>query len=203
MFISFEGTEGVGKTTLVNALADWLRTQGQSVVLTREPGGTTLAEELRQLLLTQDMCPDTELLLMFAARSQHLHEVILPALAEKKWVLCDRFVDASFAYQGAGRGIDVHYIEQLQNNFVSTMPTLTFWLDAPVAMGLERAAKRQQTDRFEQEKEAFFSKIQAAYADRAKADAQRFKKIDATQSAAQVLYDCQRIITDLDSSLIL
>lgn len=194
MFISFEGTEGVGKSTLVTSLATWLESQGESVVLTREPGGTPLAEELRALVLHEDMCADTELLLMFAARSQHIHEVIQPALDAGKWVLCDRFVDASFAYQGAGRGIAQSKIQGLQDAFVKTLPALTFWLDLPVHVGLARAAQRDETDRFEQEKHTFFEKIHAGYAQRFAADPQRFVRIDASQDAQTVLSVCKGMI---------
>lgn len=195
MFISFEGTEGVGKSTLVTALRDWLTSQGKHVVLTREPGGTPLAEKLRELVLHDDMCADTELLLMFAARSQHIHDVIRPALDTGAWVLCDRFVDASFAYQGAGRGIAMERIQGLQDTFVTALPTLTFWLDAPVEIGLARAAQRAETDRFEQEKSDFFKKIHAGYAARVQADPARFIRVDATQTAKDVLAFCQHEIT--------
>lgn len=194
MFISFEGSEGVGKSTLVTALADWLTQSGHEVVTTREPGGTALAEKLRTLLLTDDMCAETELLLMFAARVQHVHEVIQPALTAGKWVLCDRFVDASFAYQGAGRGIATEKIQLLQTHFVATMPSVTFWLDAPVEIGLARAAARTQTDRFEQEKLDFFKKIQQGYAARVQAAPARFVRIDATQPADAVLENCKQLL---------
>lgn len=194
MFISFEGSEGVGKSTLVTALADWLTQSGHEVVTTREPGGTALAEKLRTLLLTDDMCAETELLLMFAARVQHVHEVIQPALAAGKWVLCDRFVDASFAYQGAGRGIAIEKIQLLQTHFVASMPSVTFWLDAPVEIGLARAAARTQTDRFEQEKLDFFKKIQQGYAARVQAAPARFVRIDATQPADAVLENCKQLL---------
>lgn len=194
MFISFEGSEGVGKSTLVTALADWLTQSGHEVVTTREPGGTALAEKLRTLLLTDDMCAETELLLMFAARVQHVHEVIQPALTAGKWVLCDRFVDASFAYQGAGRGIATEKIQLLQTHFVTTMPSVTFWLDAPVEIGLARAAARTQTDRFEQEKLDFFKKIQQGYAARVQAAPARFVRIDATQPANAVLENCKQLL---------
>jgi len=135
MFISFEGTEGVGKTTLIRKIYDRLISQGQDVVLTREPGGTPMAEQIRALLLSvnhdEKMCSDTELLLMYAARAQHIDQVILPALNAGKTVLCDRFTDASFAYQCAGRGLSEAKLQLLNDSFVSRMPDLTFWLDAP------------------------------------------------------------------------
>lgn len=196
MFISFEGTEGVGKSTLVSALTTWLTSEGKSVLVTREPGGTPLAEKIRHLVLHDDMCADAELLLMFAARSQHLHEVIAPALSEGKWVLCDRFVDASFAYQGAGRGVALEKITTLQDAFVTVMPDLTLWLDAPIELGMARVAQRAETDRFEQQKSVFFNTIRDGYAARAATDAARFVRIDATQDAAAVLANCQRIIRE-------
>ena len=160
MFISFEGTEGVGKTTLIQKLFDYFQQQGQQVVLTREPGGTPLAEQIRSLLLSvnheEQMSNDTELLLMYAARAQHLAAVILPALAEGKIVLCDRFVDSSFAYQCAGRGLSREKLQLLNENFVSKMPDITFWLDAPIELGMNRARARGALDRFEQEKVVFF-----------------------------------------------
>ena len=195
MFISFEGTEGVGKSTLVTSLAAWLQAQGTAVVCTREPGGTVLAEKIRNLVLQDSMCANTELLLMFAARSQHIYEVIEPALAAGQWVLCDRFVDASFAYQGAGRGMPLEKIAMLQSQFVDVMQQLTFWLDAPIDTGLKRVAQRDSTDRFEQEKQVFFERIYRGYAARTQAEPQRMIRIDASQDAAHVLSRCQDIIT--------
>ena len=160
MFISFEGTEGVGKTTLIRRIYEALQAQGKDVVLTREPGGTKMAEDIRNLLLSvkheENMCHDTELLLMYAARAQHLDQVILPALAAGKTVLCDRFTDASFAYQCAGRGLSREKLALLNQNFVSRMPDVTFWLDAPIELGMSRARARGELDRFEQEKVSFF-----------------------------------------------
>lgn len=190
MFISFEGTEGVGKTTLINSLVDYLQQQGKQVVLTREPGGTPLAEQIRQLLLSpQDeaMSENCELLLIFAARAQHIAQVIQPALNAGQWVLSDRFIDASFAYQGGGRGLNVDTIELLRQQFVAIMPHLTFWLDAPVELGMQRAQKRGALDRFEQEKLEFFQKVRAAYQNRASAEPERFVRLDASQTPAQIL----------------
>lgn len=197
MFISFEGTEGVGKTTLIKSLADYLQQQGKAVVLTREPGGTPLAEQIRQLLLNpQDeaMSESCELLLIFAARAQHIAQVIQPALDAGQWVLSDRFVDASFAYQGGGRGLNMQTIELLRQQFVPVMPKLTFWLDAPVAIGMQRARKRGTLDRFEQEKLEFFQKVRQVYADRASAAPERFIKLDACQTPAQILEQVIEII---------
>lgn len=189
MFISFEGTEGVGKTTLINRIEQWLQQQQRPYLRTREPGGTPLAEQIRSLLLTpqaEPMAADCELLLLFAARAQHLQQVILPALQAGQWVICDRFIDASFAYQAAGRGITAAKIQQLVDLFVPVLPERTFWLDAPVELGLQRAQQRGQLDRFEQEKVEFFQKVRACYQQRASAEPQRFVRLDASESAEQV-----------------
>lgn len=190
MFISFEGTEGVGKTTLIRRIFDSLQAQGQEVILTREPGGTPMAEQIRALLLSvnheEAMSNDTELLLMYAARAQHLAQVILPALAAGKTVLCDRFTDASFAYQCAARGLSAEKLALLNQNFVSKMPNLTFWLDAPIEIGMSRARARGELDRFEQEKAAFFEKVRSGYATLYQAEPQRIKRLDATQTPDEV-----------------
>ena len=190
MFISFEGTEGVGKTTLIRKIYEHLEQQGQSVVLTREPGGTPMAEQIRSLLLSVNheelMSNDTELLLMYAARAQHLQQVIVPALTEHKTVLCDRFSDASFAYQCAGRGLSQSKLQLLNENFVSHMPDITFWLDAPIETGMSRARERGALDRFEQEKVTFFEKVRAGYQQLWEQYPERVKRLDATQSPEQV-----------------
>lgn len=190
MFISFEGTEGVGKTTLIRRIFETLQAQGHDVVLTREPGGTPMAEQIRGLLLATDhseaMSHDTELLLMYAARAQHLAHVIVPALNAGKTVLCDRFTDASFAYQCAGRGLSADKLALLNTQFVSQMPDLTFWLDAPIELGMTRARARGELDRFEQEKAAFFEKVRTGYAQLHQQQPQRIKRLDATQTAEQV-----------------
>jgi dTMP kinase len=166
MFISFEGTEGVGKTTLIRKIHQYFEQQGKEVVLTREPGGTPLAEQIRTLLLAvnhdEQMSHDTELLLIYAARAQHLQQVILPALAAGKIVLSDRFTDASFAYQCSGRGLSQEKLQLLNQTFVAKMPNITFWLDAPIELGMTRARERGALDRFEQEKLSFFAKVRAA-----------------------------------------
>lgn len=190
MFISFEGTEGVGKTTLIQGLATALREQGIELVLTREPGGTPLAERIRELLLVNDDEPvdrHCELLLLFAARAQHLAEVIQPALALGKWVLCDRFIDASFAYQCGGRGLAHTQVQSLVDQFVPILPNLTFWLDAPIELGMARATARGALDRFEQERMAFFERVHAEYVTRAQAEPQRIRRLDATLPQDQVL----------------
>lgn len=190
MFISFEGTEGVGKTTLIRKIYEYLVQQGQEVVLTREPGGTPMAEQIRSLLLSvnhdENMSNDTELLLMYAARAQHLQQVIVPALLAGKTVLCDRFTDASFAYQCAGRGLSREKLNLLNQNFVSHMPNVTFWLDAPIELGMSRARERGALDRFEQEKVAFFEKVRAGYQELFEQSPERMKRLDATQSPEQV-----------------
>ena len=200
MFISFEGTEGVGKTTLIQGLATALREQGVELVLTREPGGTPLAERIRELLLVNDDEPvdrHCELLLLFAARAQHLAEVIQPALALGKWVLCDRFIDASFAYQCGGRGLAHTQVQSLVDQFVPILPNLTFWLDAPIELGMARATARGALDRFEQERMAFFERVHAEYVTRAQADPQRIRRLDATLPQDQVLAQALAYCVDL------
>ncbi|MBI1453170.1 MULTISPECIES: dTMP kinase [Acinetobacter] len=190
MFISFEGTEGVGKTTLIRKIYEHFQSKAQDVVLTREPGGTPMAEQIRGLLLAvnheEQMCNDTELLLIYAARAQHLAEVIVPALDAGKIVLCDRFTDASFAYQCAGRGLSERKLNMLNEHFVSRMPDVTFWLDAPIELGMDRARARGALDRFEQEKVTFFEKVRSGYASLESREPTRVKRLDATQSPEQV-----------------
>ncbi len=190
MFISFEGTEGVGKTTLIRKIYEYFQSKAQDVVLTREPGGTPMAEQIRGLLLAvnheEQMCNDTELLLIYAARAQHLAQVIVPALDAGKIVLCDRFTDASFAYQCAGRGLSESKLNMLNEHFVSRMPDVTFWLDAPIELGMDRARARGALDRFEQEKVTFFEKVRSGYASLESREPTRVKRLDATQSPEQV-----------------
>ena len=193
--ISLEGGEGAGKSTVLAALASVLNETGVSVVCTREPGGSPLAEDIRQLLLnrTEDgPTADTELLLMFASRAQHVQRVIAPALAAGAWVLSDRFTDASYAYQGAARGIDTDIIAQLERRFVGIVPGLTLLLDVPVDVGRARASGRGAPDRIEREKDIFFEHVRAAYRTRAEADPQRFRVIDATQSPGDVADEAVR-----------
>ena len=193
MFISFEGTEGVGKTTLIRKIHQYFEQQGKEVVLTREPGGTPLAEQIRTLLLAVNhdelMSHDTELLLIYAARAQHLQQVILPALAAGKIVLSDRFTDASFAYQCAGRGLSQEKLQLLNQTFVAKMPNITIWLDAPIELGMTRARERGALDRFEQEKLSFFAKVRAGYKTLWQAEPERIKRLDATQNADVVFED--------------
>lgn len=192
MFISFEGTEGVGKTTLIRKIHQYFEQQGKEVVLTREPGGTPLAEQIRSLLLAvnheEQMSHDTELLLIYAARAQHLEQVILPALVAGKIVLSDRFTDASFAYQCSGRGLSQEKLQLLNQTFVAKMPNITFWLDAPIELGMTRARERGALDRFEQEKLSFFAKVRAGYETLWQAEPERIKRLDATQNA-DVVFD--------------
>lgn len=201
MFISFEGTEGVGKTTLIRRIYDEFTAQGKDVILTREPGGTPLAEQIRALLLSVNhdevMANDTELLLMYAARAQHIAQVILPALNAGKIVLCDRFVDASFAYQCAGRGLSAEKLQTLNQSFVSVLPDLTFWLDAPIELGMNRARERGTLDRFEQEKISFFEKVRSGYEQLWQQYPQRLKRLDATQRPDLVFAEAQSYLQSL------
>lgn len=184
-FITIEGIEGVGKTTNIEFIDSLLKDAGREVVLTREPGGTPIGEDIRGLLLGHKhdgMSDDTELLLMFAARAEHLDKVIRPALAEGKDVLCDRFTDATYAYQGGGRGIAVEHIAVLETWVQAELrPDLTLLLDVPVAVGLARAGNRSAPDRFEKEKHDFFERVREMYLQRAKAEPQRYRIIDASQ----------------------
>jgi dTMP kinase len=183
-FISFEGIDGAGKSTQHAWLVNYLREQGRNVVATREPGGTPLGEKLRALLLAEPMHLETEALLMFAARREHLAEVIEPALARGDWVVCDRFVDASFAYQGGGRGLSWKKLEDLSEWVLSDLqPDLTLIFDAPVAIAQQRLhAATSKPDRFEQEQAAFFERVRSAYLRIAADNPGRVRLIDATQT---------------------
>jgi len=192
--VTLEGGEGAGKSTVLAALRDALQSTGAEVVCTREPGGTPLAEQIRGLLLSpsseashhEPPAPVTELLLMFAARAQLVHETLLPALQRGAWVLSDRFTDASYAYQGAGRRGDAGFIAQLERHAVGIVPGLTLLLDVPVAIGLKRVRGRGVADRIESEREDFFERVRAGYLARAVAEPLRFRVIDATQSVETV-----------------
>lgn len=192
--ITLEGGEGAGKSTVLAALRDTLQASGVEVVCTREPGGTPLAEQIRGLLLStpadgrphEPPAPVTELLLMFAARAQLVRETLLPALQRGAWVLSDRFTDASYAYQGAGRGGDDGFIAELERRAVGIAPALTLLLDLPVKVGLQRVRGRGAADRIECEREDFFERVRAGYLARAAAEPQRFRVIDATQSVEAV-----------------
>lgn len=189
-FVTLEGGEGAGKSTALSALREFLRARGHEVVTTREPGGTPLAEQIRALLLDPGHEPpaaETELLLMFAARAQHVREVILPALARGAWVISDRFTDSSYAYQGAGRGLDAEFIADLERRVVGIQPALTLLLDIGVAHGRERTRGRDlHPDRIERERDEFFERVRDAFLDRARAHPQRVRVIDATQSMETV-----------------
>lgn len=183
-FITVEGSEGVGKSSNLAFIEDYLRNAGIDIVRTREPGGTPLGEAVRELLLDARqtaMCDDMELLLMFAARAQHLAEVIRPALEAGRWVLCDRFTDATYAYQGGGRGVPMERIRQLEDWVQGELrPNHTLLLDMPVADGLQRAGARSEPDRFEQEQHAFFERVRETYLARAKQEPDRIHVIDAS-----------------------
>jgi len=200
-FITIDGGEGVGKSTNRSYLADALRARGVRLRLTREPGGTELGERLRDLLLTTEgdaPVPATELLMIFAARAQHLARLIEPALAAGEWVLCDRFTDATFAYQGAGRGLDTTFISALETLVQGDrQPDLTVILDVDPEIGMQRAVARGELDRFEQESLPFFRRVRAAYLTRAKAAPQRYRVVDAGQPLVQVQRDLEAIVSEL------
>lgn len=190
MFITVEGIEGVGKSTAIATLVDLLSLQNQELCVTREPGGTGLGNKLRDLLLTKSevsISMDTELLLMFADRAQHIASVIQPALNRGAWVLCDRFTDASYAYQGGGRGISEQRIAVLEQWVQGDLrPTMTLLLDAPETLALERVKKRSGLDRIEQETLAFFQRVRLTYLNRAAKEPERFYIIDASLSLPEV-----------------
>ena len=179
-FISLEGIDGAGKSSHIDKLAERLRARGAEVVVTREPGGTELAERLRELVLHSPMDPLTETLLVFAARRDHLLGLIEPALARGATVVCDRFTDATFAYQGGGRGFDLDVLRSLETWVQrGRQPDLTLWFDLPAAVAAQRRAAARASDRFEREDEAFFSRVREAYAARRDAETARFERLDA------------------------
>lgn len=189
-FITFEGIDGAGKSTHIDALAERWRNQGQHVVLTREPGGTPLAEALREQLLHTAMDPLTEALLVFAARRDHLRQVVQPALAAGHTVLCDRFTDATFAYQGGGRGFDPNVLATLEQWVQEGLqPELTVWFDLPAAVAAERRAAARAPDRFEQQETAFFERVRAGYQARCEQHPARFMRIDASGTREAVRAD--------------
>jgi dTMP kinase len=190
-FISIEGIEGAGKSTQLAFIQRYLTEQGKQLLVTREPGGTELGEQIRTLLLTPTttgMASDTELLLMFAARAEHVEQIIKPALKRGDWVLSDRFVDATFAYQGGGRGIDLQRISTLSDWTLKGLKTdVTFLFDLPVEIGQQRVLSRNQgIDRFEQEKVDFFQRIRERYLQRAQVEPNRIKVIDASKSIVEI-----------------
>lgn len=204
LFISFEGIDGAGKSSHIAAVADWFRARGRHVTLTREPGGTPLAEKLRELLLHDVMDPLSEALLMFAARRDHLRQVILPGLSRGEVVISDRFTDATFAYQGYGRGFDLQVLQTLEQ-WVQQQPgqdsllepELCFWFDLPPAIAASRLAGARAPDKFEAEAEPFFQRVASGYAARAAQAPQRFARLDASQGMeqvrAQVLRHCEQV----------
>ena len=200
-FITLEGGEGAGKSSNMAWLAEQLQAAGKTVLLTREPGGTPLAESIREVLLTptgEVMADHTELLLVFAARAQHLAEKIRPALARGEWVLCDRFVDATWAYQGAGRGLDQTAIAALESMVVADhQPDMTILFDVPVDVGMARAGKRAALDRIEQEDQAFFQRIRDCYRQRAAQSPARFRQVDAGESLEQVRAQLSPLVEEM------
>lgn len=201
MFITLEGSEGAGKSTSLGFLQELLGQAGLATVTTREPGGTDIGERIRTILLqTQDqgMCTDAELLLMFAARAEHIAKLIRPALAAGKWVLCDRFTDASYAYQGGGRGIPDARIAVLETWVQGNLrPDLTLLFDIPTEQGLSRAAKRSAPDRFEREDPAFFERVRQHYLARAALSPGRTHIVNAALSLPEVQAQIRRIVQPL------
>lgn len=198
-FITMEGGEGAGKSTMMQRVGGWLEAAGHRVVVTREPGGTDLAEKLREILLDRDnnmLSGQAELLLVFASRAQHLDELIRPALARGDWVLCDRFTDATWAYQGGGRGLpldDIKTLEKLVHGDLS--PDLTLLLDLPVEQGMRRAGERSEADRFEQESSTFFERVRNAYLERANSARGRFAIVDASPGVDEVWAQIEEILS--------
>lgn len=200
-FITIEGTEGVGKSTNLGFVRDWLNARGKHVVVTREPGGTPLAEEIRHLLLSnrdESVFPLTELLLIFAARAQHLEQVVKPALARGHWVLCDRFTDSTYAYQGGGRGFDRAQIRQLETLVQGGLrPDMTLILDIDIELGLKRARQRSEPDRFEGETVAFFERVRGVYQTLAAGAPERYTLVDAGQPLAVVQENIEQVLLTL------
>jgi dTMP kinase len=200
-FITVEGIDGAGKSSHLLAMQRWFEARGRRVLLTREPGGTGLAETLRELVLHSPMDTLTESLLVFAARRDHLQQQLLPALARGEVVLCDRFTDASFAYQGGGRGFDAGVLATLETWVQQgRQPDLTLWFDLPAAEAAQRRAAARAPDRFESQDEAFFSRVIAGYAQRQAADPRRFERIDARGDTAAVWARVQAVLERRESS---
>ncbi len=197
-FITFEGVDGAGKSTHLAWFAEALRKRGKEVLVTREPGGTPLGECLRDILLNQPMHAETEALLMFAARFEHIEQVIKPALQRGTWVVSDRFSDASFAYQGGGRGMNVAKLEQLEcwvhENF---QPDLTLLFDLPIEVARQRLSRNITLDRFEKEKDSFFEKVRLAYLERRKKHPDRIMLIDASQTPDHVKVNLEKIVISI------
>lgn len=194
-FITLEGIDGAGKSTHLDWLANWLTNSGKEVLVTREPGGTPLGEKLREMLLNHPMHLETEALLMFAARREHLDKVIVPALERGTWVISDRFTDASFAYQGGGRGLASEKLEMLETWVQGTLqPDLTLLFDVPTEVSRERLSRNLTLDRFEQEKADFFERVRAAYLARATQFTSRFCIIDATRDIESIQKRLEQIV---------
>ncbi|PXW89860.1 thymidylate kinase [Nitrosomonas sp. Nm84] len=199
-FITLEGIDGAGKSTQLAWIIELLQRAGLQTVVTREPGGTLLGEQLRALLLDKSiaMHAETEALLMFAARREHLDKVILPSLAQGQWVISDRFTDASFAYQGGGRGLDSEKLAILEHWTQGTLqPDLTLYFDVPVDVGQQRVSQIKVSDRFEQEQTDFFQRVRAAYLTRAKQFPDRIKQIDSSQSLSEVKIAVEQVLQHL------
>jgi dTMP kinase len=209
LFITLEGGEGAGKSTQMafvqQRLEESLQAVGKSLIVTREPGGTELGEQIRELLLDHRqtaMDSDTELLLMFAARAQHLAQLVRPTLDAGNWVLCDRFTDATYAYQGGGRGIDMARIATLESWVQGELrPDMTLLLDLPIEVGMARAGERGELDRFEREQQAFFERVRQTYRDRAAAEPSRYRIIDAAQDIEQVQVQIDAVLSPLLAGL--
>ena len=205
-FITLEGIEGAGKSTVVKFVREWLQARGHQVTLTREPGGTPLAERVRQLVLDRQgepITPATETLLMFAARGLHVENLIRPALARGDWVVCDRFTDATRAYQGAGRGVSRVWIEQLASEVQRGLePDCTLLLDLPVELGLERVKRRSgaaPTDRFEEEPAKFFERVRESYLEQARAEPARIRIVNASGTLTEVQNEVAAVLESLRS----
>ena len=197
-FITFEGMDGAGKSTHLAWFADALRQRGLEVVVTREPGGTPLGEQLREILLNQAMSAGTEAMLMFAARMEHIEQVIKPALRAGKWVVSDRFSDASFAYQGGGRGFDWNKLKQLEQWVHGDLqPDLTLFFNVPVEVARQRLANNSSLDRFEQEQADFFERVRAGYHKRVQENPQRYAVIDAAKTLNEVKQQLEKIISSV------
>ncbi len=203
LFITLEGTEGVGKSTNLQFICDWLAETGLAYVCTREPGGTPLAETLREVLLAnreEPFDPLAELLVMFAARAQHLAQRIVPALAQGDWVICDRFTDATYAYQGGGRGLDRSTIAALETLVQGSLrPDAVIILDIAPDIGLQRARLRGEPDRFEAERIPFFERVRAAYLERAAADPERYFVVDASRPLLEVQQTLRSVLALLQA----
>ena len=201
LFITFEGVEGGGKTTNIQYIAEKIEAAGHEILLTREPGGTELSEAIRELLISKEfpeMHVNTELLLMFAARSEHLNKKILPAINQGKWVLCDRFTDATFAYQGGGRGISKKTISTLENLVQGSLkPDYTFLFDLEAEIGLARARNRGEIDRFEQQHIDFFNRVRTSYLAMAESEKDRYRIVNAQHDLKTVQSQISQLLADI------